>query len=361
MRKVKMQNNRWKQGKVLKKTAAFWLAGLMAVSLAGCGDSGGGKDETGDASGENAAMGRYVETITDIDTGEPMDVRELADGTLVLLQNGAGGRLCSKDGGKTWEPQELSGWNDFAGKNFALDMKAASDGSVAVLYRSHGNLNDYESTEDMLNNSKTGIWLIPAQGEEKKIELPGDEEGWVRCLCFSEDGSRLFAAAMDQKIYEIDREAGTARLFMTADIIPEVFCVWENYLAIKNERQGVAIYQLDTQERIEDDVITDFVKANCVVNEKVAESTYSIFPVKEEGLYLVCSKGVYRHTIGGVVMEQVINGGLCSLIDPVKHVVKMIRTGEDGFLAAFSEKPCRPLPMIRISPPCPRRRLPPTA
>lgn len=336
-----MQNKWWKQGKVWKRAAAVWLAGAVVVSLMGCGGkAGGGENETGDAADENAAMGRYVETITDVDTGLIMDLRELAGGKLVLLENGAVGRFSSEDGGKTWEPQELPGWYEFTMENYVYDMKTAPDGSVAVLYRSYGSIDDYESVEDMIKNGKqeTGIRLISAQGEEEKITIPAADEELVKCLCFSEDGSRLFAGTSEQKIYEIDREAGTARLFMTADITPDVFCVWENYLAVKNEQDGVAIYQLDTQERIEDDVITDFVKANCVVNERVAESTYSIFPAEEEGLYLVCSKGVYRHTIGGVVMEQVINGGLCSLIDPMKHVAKMIRTGEQGFMAAFSEK-----------------------
>ena len=36
-------------------------------------------------------------------------------------------------------------------------------------------------------------------------------------------------------------------------------------------------------------------------------------------------------------MEQVVNGGLSSFSDPTKHISKMIRFGEDGFLAAFSE------------------------
>lgn len=345
-----MQRIGWKQGKVLKKAAAVWLAGALAVSLMGCGKAGGGKGDdgtpgTGEASGADGAMGRYVETITDVDTGEIMDLRELSDGRLVLLENGAEGRWCSEDGGKTWAPDVLPGWEQFVQGDDELrsvyDMQAAPDGSVAVLYQSYGSKTGDESMEDMLENvweRETYIWLIPAEGEEKKIALPAAEEELVKCLCFSEDGSRLFAATSEQKIYEIDREAGTARLFMTADITPDVFCVWENYLAVKNERDGVVVYQLDTQERIEDDVITDFVKANCVVKEKVAESTYSIFPAEGEGIYLVCSKGVYRHAIGGTVLEQVINGGLCSLMDPMKHVVKMIRTGEEGFLAAFSEK-----------------------
>ena len=171
-----MHNNRRKRGKDFKRAAAVWLAGVMAVSLMGCGKAGGGKSDgdasnPGDVSGENAAMGRYMETITDVDTGAIMDLQKLADGKLVLLENGSEGRFCSADDGKTWEPDALPGWFDFIMENGIYDMKAAPDGSVAVLYRSYGNRDDYESVEDMIKNGEqgTGVWLIPAQGEEAKI------------------------------------------------------------------------------------------------------------------------------------------------------------------------------------------------
>lgn len=373
----------WKRG---KRAAAFCLLGVLAVSLAGCGGKSGdgkggtgvGNAGTGEASDGSVAMGRYVENMTDVDTGPLMDLRELSDGRFALLENGAEGRWISEDNGETWKPDELPGWYDFAMGNYVHDMKAAPDGSVAVLYESYGSLRGEEdesetgdseeptaedetgdgeepATEDETDGGEepaadeevapdkssagrnSGIWLIPAQGEAKHIALPTGEEEMVSCLCFSEDGSRLFAASMDQKIYEIDREAGTAKLFLTADITPHMMCVWENYMAIKNEREGVVLYHLDTAEQIEDDVITDFVNKNCAVNGQIAESTYSIFPAEEEGIYLVCSKGVYRHVIGGTVMEQVINGGLSSFSDPMKHVAKMIRTAKEGFMAAFSE------------------------
>lgn len=345
-----MQKNRVKQWKNRKRAAAFCLAGVLAVSLAGCGgksgDGGGGTGVedagTGETSDGGTAMGRYVETMTDVDSGKILDLKALSDGRLALLENGAFGRWVSEDNGVTWEPDLLPGWHAFLVDNSVYDMKAAPDGSVAVLYKNYGSEESAADEEDALSldnaGRNNGIWLIPAQGEAKQIELPQtDSDKQVHRLCFSEDGSRLFVASLDQKIYEVDREAGTVKLFLTADIKPDMLCVWENYMAIKNEGQGVAIYHLDTAEQIEDDVITDFVNKNCAVNKQILESTYSIFPAEEKGIYLVCGKGIYRHVIGGTVMEQVINGGLCSLSDPMKHVAKVIRTEDEGFMAAFSE------------------------
>ncbi len=393
-----MRKNGVKQQRSRKRTAAFCLAAAMAVSLAGCGDLAGdgkgGTSDPGKPTEEGVAMGRYVETMLDVDTGEILDLKELSDGRLVLLENGAEGRFVSEDGGVTWNPDQLPGWYDLVMEYYVYDMKAAPDGSVAVLCKSFralredlddeagadeeaegGEAGDGEETaegkeaeadEEPERDGEAGdgeeaaegkeaetdeereagsgdgdstnkICLIPAQGETKWIDVPAGEYDMAKCLSFSEDGSRLFLATMDQQIYEIDMEAGRTKLFLTADFIPDVICVWENYMALKNEQDGVALYTLDTAEQIEDDVITDFVNKNCAVNERVVESTYSIFPAEEEGIYLVCNKGVYRHVIGGTVMEQVINGGLSSLSDPTKHVVKMIYTAEEGFMAAFFE------------------------
>ncbi len=351
--------NGMKRQNGVRRAAALWLAGVMAVSLAGCGESGrtgGTATKTGELPGDAVAMGRYVETMMDVDAGEIMDLKELSDRRLALLEDGTQGRFISEDGGATWKPDQLPGWNNLLMDYYVYDMKAASDGSVAVLCKKYGSMSwaedeteageeaeaDDKSSDEKAKDEETGesenrICLIPAKGEPRWFDVPDSEYEVPACLCLSEDGSRLFVANLDQKIYEIDRESGDARLFLTADITPNMFCVWDNYMAIKNERSGVVLYALDTAERIDDDVITDFVNKNCTVNDRVVESTYSIFPAEEAGVYLVCNKGVYRHVIGGTVMEQVINGGLSSLSDPMKHVVKMIRMGEEGFLVAFSE------------------------
>lgn len=323
-----MRKNGLKQRNFLTRAAALWLAGVMAVSLIGCGKSG-----SGDASGKNVAMGRYVETLVGVDVRDIMDLKELADGRLVLLENGVEGRWISEDAGTTWQPDELPEWNSRAMEYLIHDMKAAPDGSVAILCMRSERLMDMvgeikrgdaigaeggsesgdgDAAEDgsesgggdvaesesedrdgdaAENEALFRIRHISAKGESTWIELPIEYEEFANCLCFSEDGSRLFVATHEQNIYEIDWETGNVKLFLEADIAPGMFCVWDNYMAVKNEREGIVLYQLDTMERIEDDVITDFVKENCVINGEIAESTYSVFPAEEEGIYLVCRKG----------------------------------------------------------------------
>jgi len=182
-----MQVNGMRQQNGRRRAAALWLAGVMALSLAGCGGKGGdgGTDstetKTGELSGDTVARGRYVETMMDVDTGELMDLKELSDGKLVLLENGAEGRWISEDKGVTWKPDALPGWNDLAMDYYVYDMKAAPDGSVAMLCRSFAGLTgaaeedagesgDGEGAEEDVGESRDG------EGAEEDAEESGNGE-----------------------------------------------------------------------------------------------------------------------------------------------------------------------------------------
>lgn len=362
------------QVKIKKRWTALCLAVVTAVSLMGCGGPAGSSETTengvrpGNAGGgvnEAVAMGRYVEAVSEVDAGSVMDIRELTDGRLVLLEDGAAGRMVSADGGVTWSEDVLPGWYELLEAGYSMvDMKAAPDGSVALLCRNYKHSLPQEDgqageeTDETENpsgeepdeaaegealtvmempESYIGVYLISPDGKTQWARIALEEEEKLDSLCFSEDGGRLLAASDEGKIYEIDRNTGEGRFLMTVDIAPDMFCVWENYMAVKSEQEGVRLYDMETTERIADDVLSDFVSQNCKGNQDTFLSTYTIFPAEKGSLYLACNKGMYRHVIGGAAMEQVINGGLSSFSDPARHVSKVIRFGENGFLAAFSE------------------------
>lgn len=334
------------------------LAGAMAVSLMGCGGPAGtdGKGQNGKTDGANGvesgdtAMGRYMESSQTLDIGEVTDLAALSDGRLELLENGSEGRYVSKDGGTTWEADILPGWYDLVMEAYVIDMKGAPDGSVALLCKDYVLPSDEEETEEESmeadgevtaegeEDEENGIWLclISPQGEEKRFSVPGGEMQNISKLSFSEDGEQLYLATGGEEVYEVDRETGESRLVMQIDVNPDVFYVWDHYLAAKNEQDGIFLYDLDTREEIEDEVFSDFVAQNYKKESGVFSSTYTIFPAEDGGIYLAGAAGLHRHVIGGAVMEQVINGGLCSLSDPSKPVSVMMRTANDGFLAAFS-------------------------
>ena len=354
---VKRTSKVWQQMKTKKeqkRQAALCLAVVCAVSLMGCGGQAGGQrngtlSKSAEEKKDAVAMGRYVEAVTEVDAGPVMDVRELTDGRLVLLEDGAAGRMVSADGGAVWEEDMLPDWYQLLEARYYMqDMKAAPDGSVALLCRHYGSSSTQEEAGEESDKdpsltvreapeTETAVYLVNPAGETQWAKIALDEEEKLESLCFSEDGSRLFAASEAGKIYEIDKNTGESRMLMTVDIAPDAFCVWDNYMAVKREQEGVLLYDMDTTERIVDEVLSDFVEKNCKGSSNTILFTYTIFPAEEGSLYLACSQGIYRHVIGGTVMEQVVNGGLSSFSDPTKHISKMIRFGEDGFLAAFSE------------------------
>lgn len=361
-----------------KKWLAAILAGVMAASLTGCGspaqtESNGQKgaaDGAGNADGGDAAMGRYIESSQTLDIGEATDLVVLSDGRLELLENGAEGRYLSSDGGVTWEESILPGWYDLVMEAYVLDMKGTADGSVAMLCKNYqaaitGRETEGEEAEASKEQETDGgeeaeaseeqetdgddetekgdgdsvfLCLISPEGESERFSVPVSEETvYLSKLCFSEDGEKLYLAAGEEGIYEIDRETGENRLVMKTGVTPDIFCVWEHYLAVKSEFAGVFVYDLDTKEEIEDQVLSDFVKQNYLKDDNITSFTFTIFPAEDGGIYLAGAEGLHRHVIGGAVMEQVINGALCGMSDPSNPVSVMARTANDGFLAAFAK------------------------
>lgn len=336
------------------KWLAVCLAGVMAVSLMGCGGSAGadGNGQNRETDGVNGvesgdtAMGRYMESSQTLDIAEVTDLVMLSDGRLELLENGSEGRYVSTDGGKTWEADILPGWQDLVTTFVVSDLKGAPDGTVALLCQDYQSLRQSLGLDEEKESPETTeegeteaveLCMISPEGGMKRFPMSVWKAISLSSLCFSEDGERLFLSMGDGKVYEIAQETGESRLLMQIDIMPDIFCVWEHYLAVKNEADGVFLYDLDTGEELEDDVLSDFVAKNYQQDNGVVTSTYTIFPAEDGGIYLAGTKGLHRHVIGGAVMEQVINGGLCSLSDPSKSLSVMMRTADDGFLAAFSE------------------------
>ena len=97
---------------------------------------------------------------------------------------------------------------------------------------------DEKSVEDEPGGGINKICLIPAQGETQWFDVPAGEFDIAASLCFSEDGSRLFVASMEPKFMRSTGN-GDGETVLAADIVPDMFCVWDNYMAVKSESDGV--------------------------------------------------------------------------------------------------------------------------
>lgn len=170
-------------------------------------------------------------------------------------------------------------------------------------------------TEDFSFQPKYG--LIAPDGTFTELAVSYKDGDYINRLVFSEDG-RLFGSSIDGRVYEIDRETGEKK--EVAELSH-----WTTYMTEKDGKlmlvnsDGVTIVDTASGMIVEDKVLDDFLKAQfgSNIDSQVAGVKPLLLMPGEDGiLYLALGKGIYRHVIGGNVMEQVVDGTLNSLSDP---------------------------------------------
>lgn len=331
-----------------KKILSLLLTAAMVFSLAGCGGDDGvaGLSGTGEANaggsadsqqqntsnGETAdgqtAMGRYVEEEIDLSEqlSQPLAMCMLEDGSIAILDANAG-VLMSKDRGSTWS-DETPDWfiSMKNGQAYIASMAMAPDGTVAVSY-------DADMSDDYNPVAK----LIMPDGTEVPAEIAfTDEDMYVSQVIVSDEG-RIFADTVNS-IYEIHEDGSSEKILTPEDSA----WIWAkgNLLFIDSDWDAVEapmIYDLDAKDYIEDNVLIEFIDEN--YGNRGYNGSYSgtmhLMPGDDGTVYVIGSKGIHRHVIGGNMMEQLVDGNLSMLSNPNYSIVSMLQLGEDSFLVLF--------------------------
>ncbi len=320
-----MRQNKW------KRITAWILMGILLV-ISGCSGKGETKPSEGEepAKGEQAKetqMGRYLEEEIELPeealgsrgSWEGALIKRLENGELALL-NASTGLFVSSDQGASWERREIPALNKLTEEDYYIPGQAiAPDGSVALIYS--GGEEEGEEGEGFGYRPK--YLYLDGEGKEHPIQYT-DEENYLTEFAFGPD-SRLYAFSIRGSVYEIDREDGGVRQIFETDGMADYICFTENYLAATTSG-GFAVYNLNTESLEEDPVVQDFISEN--LGEAIGAVTGS-HPVvmaagpEEDTIYLALDKGLFRHVIGGTVIEQVADGGLNSLGDPQMSLLSM--------------------------------------
>ena len=148
-----------------KKIWAMLLAlGLTVSMLSGCGGGGSSADGSGTGSvtestegggqageasgnespepaaspedqGENTAMGRYVETVTDLSEFCNMiaGVTRFSDGSLQVTDL-SGTKMTLADGASEWEPDKIS-WFKELNSRYVISISYGEDGTAGIIYK----------------------------------------------------------------------------------------------------------------------------------------------------------------------------------------------------------------------------------
>lgn len=332
-----------------KLTALIMGVVLMLSGCAGTQDklpAGNGTDgtaaqsgkegENGEAGNENepAAMGRYVETSTELyeTIGSPLCLGRLSNGDVVAVGENMV-KAVSHDSGATWEQEPIAGLpENFVGENYVMSAAVSPDGTIVLQYFPNGGLDD--------NGDLDLFYLsVSPDGTQRGFTIDAAAEEYYPDGFFFDDTGKCYAPMLGTSgsIYEINVEDGSStRALRTEGSRAEIIQFIGSRMLLCSY-DGIRIYDRDTQTYIEDTVINDFIKEQYENLEGDNGNGYHQYVFTDgEAMYIAGKKGLHRHAMSGMAVEQVIDGTLSSFGDPSYGIVGAVALANQEFVALFS-------------------------
>lgn len=345
------------RGIITGKRIAAWLLTLVLTlgMLAGCGGrddagvgtEGGGTDsaagdETAQGEAQGTAMGRYVEKETDLGGNTLTDwngrVFQMADGSLLLSDN-SGFVLRSRDNGASWSREELPWLTKMKEDNkYIYTMAFGSDQTAAVIWTE-----PEEGTEDSGDGVQMKmdfqITLVKPDNTEIPVVMKLEAEDMMpNSVSFSEQG-RIIVSTIGSNLYEVTTDGSMEKFLYVDDGGPSLVRFHGNIMIMDGWGwDEPLLYDMEEKSYIEDEVLAEFVKENYDGRECNPGDSYELFLVSgdDDSIYLAGQTGVYRHVLGGTVMEQVMDGSLSILGNPTCKVMDMLVADNNEFVMLFA-------------------------
>lgn len=326
----------WLRSAALGLTAMLLLAGCGKAenNITGEGASGltgspmGGNTEGGLSSADgdgSQVMGRYVESQINLPE-ELQYARNLwMDEEGLRMVSGDGSLYRSQDQGQSWQlisqaPIELRESMD---KGTISYFQQNSTGEIAAGYM------DFPVDENgnvSFENSFYQNVMYLADGSRIPLSQLSEQEFVFDAVC---DGEGTFYLGSTYHIYRVNSSDGSVEVLAELSSPCYYLTVCGKYLMIQGEQ--LQLYDLQEGKMAEQDtVLSEFMKPWLGSFGDVGSRPYLLYQsqVDEEDLYILTDKGLYRHTLYGSVMEQIIDGSLCSMSNPTLGYVNMLRVGE---------------------------------
>lgn len=333
----------WKR---MKKILALGLA--AALLFTGCGPSAGTEGSgpagqpgaagnTEGAGGSSAGngqetMGRYMESDIALPEGVEYgrDLRYTADGVELLSRDGMLYR--SQDQGQSWQfqgqvPEEL---REKLSMEVTSYFQQNQKGDIVAGYIQFGK--DAEGNTDYDSSSYIHA-LFLTDGTRIPLEIP-EQEYIYTAVC---DGEGIFyLGTSGGRIYRVNGQDGSLEVLVEAGGRCDYLTVCGKYLMIQGN--DLLIYDLEENKMAEQDpVLNEFLEPWLGLYGDVGSRPYLLYlsPTEEKSLYVLTDKGLYRHTFYGSTIEQLIDGSLCSMSNPMLGLVGMLQMG-DAFWVLYS-------------------------
>ena len=351
--------------KIWRKGIVLFITGVMVASMmAGCG-SFAGTDKAGAEKGDAAqntesgekSMGRYLER----ELAGPEGVRNVYmkfylerqdDGKIALADRNMGVYV-SADSGESFEEAECL-WKELTENNYVSDVAISPDGAAAVMCSP--NVDDNDITEETAEENAgenadesseefTGVvpernyYYIGREGAVTALSYPGGEDEFLTGFRFDTEG-RLYGFGTDSRVYRFDTETGEAKELFTVEGLVNSACFTKQYMAVVTTRNEILLYDLEEEVLAQEDaVLRDFLKENLGDEYGSYDGECPVIVTQGEQkdvLYLAFRGGLYRHVIGGTVMEQVIDGDITAFGDPSAGLQDMVMLPDNEFIVAYS-------------------------
>lgn len=348
----------------------LFITGVMiAFLLAGCGN-GGGTDRAGAEKGDTAqntedgekSMGRYLERelagpASDGKNAYARFCLERQDDGKIVLADRDIGVYVSADSGESFEEAECL-WKGLIENNYVSDVAVSPDGAAAVMCSPNVDYDENaeetvegtieETAEECADVSPEELtevvperdyYYIDKTGAVTALSYPGGEDEFLTGFRFDREG-RLYGFGTDNRVYRFDTETGEAKELFTVEGLVNSACFTGQYMAVVTTRNEILLYDLEEEVLAQEDtVLGDFLKEN--LGEDYAGYNESCPVIATQGeqkdvLYVAFRGGLYRHVIGGTVMEQVIDGNITAFGDPSTGLQDMVMLPDNEFIVVYS-------------------------
>ena len=333
------------------RSAVLVMAAAVSITAVGCGVKGRSGNEAGTQTGitkdspsdvgqtdtvNDNGMGRYMETTVYEGKGfsDRVQTQTLGDGQILFLNCLTRQKVVSNDGGSTWDIEESDAFSGFIDEHYSMASAIAKDGTIAVIgmdQKASSSADGFDAEYDY------NLYIYNTDNTFKQItiELPdvGSRPG---TLTFDEQGVLYVYVTGGGNIYKVDIGTETSEKLMMLGENTDLMQCRDNILMCMTDEK-IFLYDLDKKSFIEDEMLDYFIKENYKDMEWTGGgyTAYAFLGV-DKTIYIAGDKGLYRHVIGGGVVEQVIDGGLSSLGDPSNSILSMTMNAKNEFLAVYS-------------------------
>lgn len=307
-----------------KRNMGILAAILVTVCMAGLAACtfGGTKQEP--------EMGRYVEAVVEL-PGKARKYAALSQNQeTIRIISQVGTDILSVDGGVTFEKltdkDMPPGVSDLYEQHpFPYALEGSVEGARILSEYKHSYSNGAE-------NSAANTFFINEMGEE--IQLKDLDGSYVR-LFYSNGCFYIYAS--DKKIlYRLDPGTGEMQL-LTEGISYIYYMAADEKLLYLVTSDDIILHSMETGATAEQDqVLSDFAAEHSNLSE---DTPILLYPYKN-GVYLLAHTGIYWHELYTEDMDEIVDGGFCSIGDISREFTGMAvceTDTEPEFLILYNE------------------------